>query len=107
MKRAPGMSKLKHWFMDLIAGYAPSCEVTTERISLAQDGKLNLWERLGTRLHLAICVWCTNYHRQITFLTEATRARAKDDSAIKAARNGLSDAARRCLLKTHRDISGQ
>ncbi|MDH3889823.1 MAG: zf-HC2 domain-containing protein [candidate division Zixibacteria bacterium] len=101
------LTKLKHRFLNWVIKKIPSCEVMTERISLAQDGKLSLWGRLMFRIHLDLCHWCTAYNTQMTFITEATRARAKDDASVKASRNELSSDARRRIMQTLRDADSQ
>jgi hypothetical protein len=100
------MTKLKHRLYDWVATWVPTCEVITERISLAQDGRLSLWDRFMTRLHLVVCHWCTKYHKQVTFITETTRARAKDDVLVEASRTKLSSDARARMMQRLRDADG-
>lgn len=101
------MSKIKHRLYDWVATWVPTCEVITERISLAQDGKLSWRDRFMTRLHLHVCVWCTKYHEQVTFITEATRARAKDDASVEASRAKLPDEARARMMQRLRDADNR
>lgn len=101
------MSKIKDKLYDWVARWVPTCEVITERISLAQDGKLPWRDRIMTRIHLAVCTWCTKYHKQVSFITEATRARARDDSTVEASRTKLSDDARVRMVERLRDADSQ
>lgn len=101
------MSKIKQRLYDWVATWVPTCEVITERISLAQDGKLSWRDRFMTRLHLAVCTWCTKYQKQVTFITEATRARAKDEASVKASRTKLPDDARSRMMRRLRDADNQ
>lgn len=50
-----------------------NCKQATQRMSEAQDRKLTLGEQLPLRMHLAMCVGCRNYGRQLDFLRAATR----------------------------------
>ena len=97
------LTKLKYRFLNWVIRQIPTCEVITERISQAQDGKLSWYNRILTRLHLSLCTWCTDYHKHVTFITEATRARSKDDASVEASRNKLSDDARVRMMQSLRD----
>jgi hypothetical protein len=50
-----------------------SCKQATELMSQEQDRSLGLSERIGLRLHVWICVGCTNYRRQLSLLRAACR----------------------------------
>jgi transposase-like protein len=50
-----------------------SCKEASERLSAALDTRLSMSERLGLRLHLFICKWCSRYGRQLKFLQRAAR----------------------------------
>lgn len=50
-----------------------SCDEAARRISRAQDVPLARAERLGLRLHLAVCQVCRRYLRQIRFLRPVLR----------------------------------
>ena len=56
-----------------------SCKDTSRLLSQAEDRRLGLGERLGVRLHLAICASCRNAARQFRFLRQAMRRFAEDD----------------------------
>lgn len=51
----------------------PSCKEVSELVSQSLDRKLSLRERLGVRLHVAMCGMCATYRRQIEFMHEAVR----------------------------------
>jgi len=62
-----------------------SCKEATHLLSESHDRKLGLGERLQLRLHLAICVGCENFRRQMDFIHRAcrgylSRQRADDDA---------------------------
>ena len=62
-----------------VADLSPSCKEATRLQSAALDRKLTLRQRLGLRIHLALCKWCRRYGKQITFLRSATQRYAQDD----------------------------
>jgi len=48
-----------------------SCKEATRLLSQAQDRPLTYSERVKLRLHLAACVACTRFSRQLAFMREA------------------------------------
>jgi hypothetical protein len=48
-----------------------SCKEATRLMSQAQDRALTYGERVKLRLHLAACVACTRFSRQLAFMREA------------------------------------
>jgi hypothetical protein len=46
----------------------PSCSEAARRVSELQEAPLSGPARLGLRLHLAVCMHCRRYARQIRFL---------------------------------------
>ncbi len=50
-----------------------SCKQATELMSQEQDRELSLAERIGLRLHVLICVACSNYRRHMGILRQACR----------------------------------
>jgi len=57
--------------------FLPPCEVVAQRLSDSLDRRLPLRERIGVKLHLLICVFCTWYGRQILFVHDAFRRYAE------------------------------
>ena len=57
-----------------------TCKDTSRLLSQAEDRKLGFGERVGLRLHLAICSGCRNAARQFAFLRRAVRRLADDDA---------------------------
>ena len=51
----------------------PTCEEATRIASRRLDDDASLVQRARLALHLAICVWCRRYVRQLVFLDEAMR----------------------------------
>lgn len=51
-----------------------SCQKVSELVSQSLDRPLGLRERIGLKLHLAMCRMCNRYRRQITFLSDSARA---------------------------------
>lgn len=62
-----------------------SCKEVTHLLSIEQDEKLSLAERMQTEMHLLICRGCANYRKQMDFLRAACRSVAarspQDDEA--------------------------
>ena len=54
-----------------------SCKQSTELMSQEQDRPLDFSERLGLRFHVAMCIGCLNFRKQMAFLHE-TCARYPD-----------------------------
>lgn len=50
-----------------------TCKEASELVSQSYDRRLSWGERLGLRLHLAICSACTRFARQLRFLRAAAR----------------------------------
>lgn len=48
-----------------------NCKHATRLMSEAQERKLEITERLGLGVHLALCSGCNNYHRQLQLLRQA------------------------------------
>jgi hypothetical protein len=46
----------------------PSCREALRLQSAALDSPLPLLQRMGLKMHLMLCVWCSRYGRQIKFL---------------------------------------
>lgn len=56
-----------------------SCKDSSRLMSEAEDRRLGFGERVGLRLHLAICSGCRNAARQFAFLRRAMRRLSRDD----------------------------
>lgn len=50
-----------------------NCREISELLSLAQDNKLGLFDRLGLRMHLAMCGGCSNFAKRLEILKRAMR----------------------------------
>lgn len=51
-----------------------TCKEASELVSQSYERRLSWAERLGLRLHLAICAACAQFARQMRFLRAAVRA---------------------------------
>ena len=49
----------------------------TRMVSESLDRKLPLHQRMGIRIHLLMCKFCSRYRRQLLILREAMRFQAK------------------------------
>jgi hypothetical protein len=52
----------------VIRALSPNCKESIRLQSDALDRPLGLFQRIGLRLHLALCIWCSRYGKQIKFL---------------------------------------
>jgi hypothetical protein len=50
-----------------------SCKDVTQLISESMDHSLPLGKRIGVRIHLLMCRFCTRYERQLLLIREAVR----------------------------------
>ncbi|HEY6097506.1 MAG TPA: hypothetical protein VIU83_05570 [Candidatus Deferrimicrobium sp.] len=50
-----------------------SCKDATRLISESMDHSLPLAKRVGVRLHLLICIFCSRYKRQLLLIRETVR----------------------------------
>jgi hypothetical protein len=50
-----------------------TCKEASRLVSEGLDRRLGFFERVGLRLHLAICDGCTNFKKQMDFLRRAVR----------------------------------
>jgi hypothetical protein len=59
--------------------WMPTCRETTALASRAMDERLPFAERMGMRLHLAICENCARFNRQLQEMRRLFRAEAAAD----------------------------
>ncbi len=50
-----------------------TCKDASRLVSETQDRPLGIWERLGLRLHILMCVNCRRFERQIQLLRKVVR----------------------------------
>jgi hypothetical protein len=75
---------------NIIRALSPTCKEAVRLQSEALDHPLTGLQRIGLRIHLALCVWCARYGKQIKFL----RAAAKQCDHDHTPGQSLSAAAR-------------
>ena len=69
--------KLKHTVRYWLLRTLPPCQQTVEMISQSMERPLTPSERVKTRLHVWICVWCQWYLEQLQLIRNASRAQAE------------------------------
>lgn len=67
-----------------------SCHESTRLLSQAQERRLTFGERAALRVHLAICVGCRNFSRQMDILHRVSRAYAQGAGAMDRPEDGRS-----------------
>lgn len=50
-----------------------SCKGASRLLSETRERRLGFWERLGLRLHLMMCDGCTNFRKQLDFISLVMR----------------------------------
>jgi hypothetical protein len=50
-----------------------SCKDATQLISQSMDTSLPIAKRIGVRIHLLTCIFCTRYERQLRLIRETLR----------------------------------
>ena len=68
-----------------------SCHESTRLLSQAQERRLTLGERAALRVHLAMCVGCRNFSRQMDILHRVSRAYAQGAGAMDQPEDGRSE----------------
>jgi hypothetical protein len=63
---------LRYWLLRRL----PTCRQTVSLISRSLEGPLPFRERVKTKLHLWVCIWCVRYLEHLRLMREALRARA-------------------------------
>jgi hypothetical protein len=58
---------------NIIRVLSPNCKEAIRLQSEALDRPLTGRQRIGLRIHLALCVWCARYGKQIKFLRTAAK----------------------------------
>lgn len=81
-----------------------SCKDVTLLISQSMDTSLPIGKRLGVRLHLLTCSFCTRYERQLRLIRETLRRLTVSvDHPEEAAVENLSADARDRIRKSLRN----
>jgi len=57
-----------NWLAKSFRALSPNCKEAIRLQSDALDQPLSRMQRIGLRIHLAICLWCSRYGKQINFL---------------------------------------
>jgi hypothetical protein len=60
---------MSHWMHN--------CKEVTRMVSESMDRKLPLHQRMGIRVHLFMCKFCSRYRKQLLILREAMRLQDK------------------------------
>jgi hypothetical protein len=62
-----------NWLTETIRALSPNCREAIRRQSDALERPLPQLQRIGLQIHLALCVWCSRYEKQIKFLRTAAQ----------------------------------
>lgn len=69
--------KLKHTVRFWLLRNLPTCQQTVQTISESMERQLSPAERLTTKLHVWICVWCQWYLEHLQLIRTASRTQAE------------------------------
>ena len=81
---------LRYWLLRRL----PTCKQTVAVISQSLERPLTLRERVTTKFHLWVCIWCVRYLEHLHFMRDALRAREAQIAQDQAAGASLSPDAR-------------
>jgi len=62
-----------NWLFQAIHALSPNCKEAIRLQSSGLDRKLPWLQRVGLRLHVALCSWCWRYGQHMLFLREAAK----------------------------------
>jgi len=67
---------MKHWMFN--------CKKVTQLLSESLDRNLSLYQRMGMRIHLIMCKFCSRYKEQLLFLRKTARlySESSEDSNL-------------------------
>lgn len=57
-----------NWLAKTFRAFMPNCQEAIRLQSDALDRPLSPMQRIGLRIHLVMCRWCSRYAKQIKFL---------------------------------------
>lgn len=63
---------LRYWLLRRL----PTCKQTVALISQSLERPLTLHERVTTKLHLWVCIWCVRYLEQLQLMRDTMSARS-------------------------------
>jgi hypothetical protein len=86
---------MKHWMFN--------CKEVTRKVSESLDRELSFHQRVGLRIHLLMCKFCSRYQRQLLFLREAARLYTEHSEYIEPS-GKLPSEVRERIKRTVHDI---
>jgi hypothetical protein len=76
------MAKTIKKLMQDAGEFSPTCLEATRLQSQALERVLTLRERIGLKIHLALCSWCKRYGKQLRFLRSAAKLQSEHTEAL-------------------------
>jgi hypothetical protein len=89
------------WIIKAIRALSPNCKESIRLQSDALDRRLGLFPRIGLRVHLALCVWCSRYGKQIKFLRSTVQHCEHDHGPAQTLPAGARERIKRALTDTN------
>lgn len=80
----------------------PTCETIAERVSASRERRMGLWERIRLVAHMALCVFCKRYWRQLLTVERVVRSVARRDGGER-----MPDDVRERIKQALRERSGE
>ncbi len=87
-------SKATHALRYMLLRRLPTCRETVSVVSQSLERRLTLRERVKTKVHLWVCIWCVRYLEQLQLMRDALRARGSKVEEDADASASLSTEAR-------------
>lgn len=78
------MAKVFKKLMQGAGELSPTCREATRLQSQSLERALTLRERVGLRIHLALCRWCKRYGIQIRFLRSVAQRQSEQSETLPA-----------------------
>lgn len=66
--------KATHALRYMLLRRLPTCRQTVSVVSQSLERPLSLRERVKTKLHLWVCIWCVRYLEQLQLMRDTLRA---------------------------------
>lgn len=86
---------MKHWMFN--------CKEVTRMLSDSLDRELSFHQRVGLRMHLLMCKFCSRYRKQLLFLRETIHLHAARGEDVEPSTT-LPPEARERIERTIHDI---
>jgi len=85
-------------FLKTLRELSPNCRAAVRLQSEALDHPLSRSQRIGLRIHLALCVWCMRYGKHLKILRDTARQCEPDSEPERALSPQAKERIKRALV---------